>query len=83
MKIRVRRFAETRSIGSEGMDDAYIPVSIVRLPKKGERMTFAFDRISKGVWSTMPITSIDTRPGMKIYGTESGSEYWVKKGWAK
>ena len=81
MKIRVRRVADTRSIGSEGMDDKFIPVSVVRLPKKGERMTFAFDRISKGVWSTMPIVDVKIRSGVKIYSTESGSEYHVKKGW--
>ena len=81
MKVRVRRVADTVGIGTCGMDTGFIPVSIIRLPMKGERITFAFERLSQGVWSTMPIVSVKTRPGVKIYSTESGSEYHIKKGW--
>lgn len=83
MKIRIRRIAEHPGIGTWGMDDHYINANVVRLPKKGERIQILFDRPDKGSWSTMPIAGVKTHPGVKVYTTESGAEYWIRKGWAK
>jgi hypothetical protein len=83
MKIRIRRVAEHPGIGTWGMDDHYINAGVTRLPKKGERIQVLFDCLGKGSWSTTPVVGVRTLPGVKVYSTESGAEYWVKKGWAK
>ena len=83
MKIRIKRVAEIPGIGTWGMDTGFINASVVRFPKKGERIQIMFDKPGKGTWSTMPVVSVKTRPGVKIYGTEHGAEYHMKKGWSK